>query len=112
MRALVLGSAGFIGTHLCAALRAEGHEVAHLHLRLLEPFPVEQVRPLVARARRVLVVENNLTGQLRQLLQLKVGMHERFESCLKYDGNPFTVTEIVERARQVLGVPARTSEVS
>lgn len=105
---------GFCSTYgaireACAQLAAEGHHVAHLHLRLLAPFPKDQVRPHVARAGRVLVVEHNLTGQLRKLLEMHVGFHDKYESCLKFDGNPFAVGEITARARDVLGVgaPAR-----
>ena len=46
MRILVTGSTGFIGSHLCRALLAEGETVRAFHrlsstLRLLEDLPVE-----------------------------------------------------------------------
>lgn len=93
-------------------LAAAGVKVGHLHLGLLQPFPREQILPYIDTAAKVLVVENNLTGQLRRLLQQEVGYHERYESCLKYDGDPFLIDEIVERALAVLDAAVPGSGVS
>src|SRR5690606_7721832 len=45
-------------------LSAEGVKVNHAHIRLLFPFPAAEVAPLVAGAKKVVVVENNKTRQL------------------------------------------------
>ncbi|MEX2355444.1 MAG: 2-oxoacid:acceptor oxidoreductase subunit alpha [Thermaerobacterales bacterium] len=86
-----------------------GAKVGHLHIRLLHPFPVEQVARYIARAARVLVIENNFTGQVRGLLKQHVGYHDRYESCLKYDGDPFLIEEIVTKARETLKTMAAVS---
>lgn len=83
-------------------LRQDGVTIGHLHIRLLHPFPVEQVRAAVLAAKQALVVEINATGQLRRVLEQEIGHHDRYASCLKYDGNPFTVDEIVAQAREQL----------
>jgi len=93
-------------------LAARGIPVGHLHLRLLRPFPKAQVLPYIQKAAKVLVVENNFTGQLQELLQKELGHHDRYEGCRKYDGNPFTVDEIVARALQVVDSIRPVSEVS
>jgi 2-oxoglutarate ferredoxin oxidoreductase subunit alpha len=82
----------------------EGVEVGHLQLKLLMPFPENKLKDLLTRARRILVVENNLTGQAAQLIKQHVGLHEQIKQFNKYDGNPFTVKEIVNEIRKLQGV--------
>ncbi len=72
--------------------RAEGYKVAHLHLRLLNPLPHEQVMAFAKRSRHILVPELNYTGQLARWI--------RIETCLnvhpfhKDEGIPFVPNEI------------------
>jgi len=42
------------------------------------------------------VVENNSTGQLKQIIKREIAEHDKLISILKYDGNPFTVEEITD----------------
>ncbi len=66
-------------------------EVAHVHLRHLNPFP-PNLGPLLKRYRRMLVAENNL-GQLRTLLR------DRFlndaTGLNRVEGRPFRIREVV-----------------
>ena len=62
-----------------------------------------------AGARKVIVVENNSTGQLAKLIKLTdLYGHpggitpDRLESVLKYDGTPFVPEEIVQRVKEVV----------
>jgi len=75
-------------------LKQAGEQVAHIHLKILHPFPAEKVKEKIRQARKVFVVENNATGQLKQLIQKEIGFHEKLASILKYNGDPFTVKEI------------------
>ncbi|OEF99303.1 2-oxoglutarate ferredoxin oxidoreductase subunit alpha [Vulcanibacillus modesticaldus] len=77
-------------------LKEKGLKVAHLQLKILHPFPSNIVKEKVEKAQKVFVIENNATGQLRQLIQLEIGAHVKLSSILKYNGNPFTVNEIVD----------------
>ncbi len=79
-------------------LRAEGVDVAHLHLRHLSPFPHDLDR-LLASFPKVLVAEMNM-GQLAFLLQGRYG--RPVASLTKVSGRPFQVREIKVRVRAEL----------
>lgn len=85
----------------CEALEAEGKKVNHLHLRLLSPFPTEALRPYIEGAKKVLIVEEDLTEQLRELFAIHFSSHDKLLSCLQYDGTPFTASTILKKAKEV-----------
>ncbi|WP_409294311.1 2-oxoacid:acceptor oxidoreductase subunit alpha [Peribacillus sp. SCS-26] len=70
-------------------LEADGIKVNHAHVRLLHPFPAESMLPLVQNAKKVVVLENNATGQLAGIMKMNIGSADKIKSILKYDGNPF-----------------------
>nr|WP_229023207.1 2-oxoacid:acceptor oxidoreductase subunit alpha [Actinomarinicola tropica] len=70
--------------------RAEGHKVAQLHLRHLNPFP-SNLGEVLARYPRVLVPEMNL-GQLSRLVRAEFLVDAR--SVNKVEGTPFTAAEL------------------
>ncbi|MDP3671642.1 MAG: 2-oxoacid:acceptor oxidoreductase subunit alpha [Telluria sp.] len=72
---------------------ARGIEVAHLHLRHLNPLPAD-LKEILGRYRTVLVPELNL-GQLSRLLRERYLVDAL--SLSKVQGKPFMVSEIVER---------------
>ena len=79
-------------------LLAEGQSVAQLHLRHLNPFP-RNLGEVLGRYRHVLVPEVNL-GQLLLLLRARY-----LVDAIGYDrvrGKPFRISEIHERAEQIL----------
>lgn len=86
------------------ALLAQGLHVTHVQLSVLAPFPTDSLRPFVQGARALLVVEVNSQGQLASQIKLHLGCHDKIESCLKYDGDPLLVSEIVKRAKEVMTV--------
>ncbi|WP_315613686.1 2-oxoacid:acceptor oxidoreductase subunit alpha [Alkalihalobacillus sp. MEB130] len=77
-------------------LELEGIKVNHVQVRLLHPFPSESLKPLIHQAKKVVVIENNATAQLANIVRMNVGGVE-VESILKYDGNPFLPKEIHEQ---------------
>jgi 2-oxoglutarate ferredoxin oxidoreductase subunit alpha len=83
-------------------LEAEGMKVNHAHLRQILPFPTDIVREQMNRAQKVLVVENNATGQLTSLIKMHVGMAEKLVHFGKYDGNPFLPSEIYKQCKEML----------
>ena len=82
-----------------ARLRTEGRGVRVLRIRCLWPFPAHDVAPEVARARRVVVVEHNATGQVATLLRSHVAAHEKISGLRRYDGLPFRPADIEEGLR-------------
>ncbi|MED4989938.1 2-oxoacid:acceptor oxidoreductase subunit alpha [Geobacillus sp. NFOSA3] len=83
-------------------LEQDGVKVNHAHIRLLHPFPTEEVLPLVESAKKVVVVEQNATGQLANILKMNVGHAEKISSVLKYDGNPFLPNEVYTKCKELL----------
>ncbi|WLR43476.1 2-oxoacid:acceptor oxidoreductase subunit alpha [Bacillus carboniphilus] len=72
----------------------EGLSVNHVHIRLIHPFPNEEVFKEMQKAKKVIVVENNATAQLANLIKMNVGFSEKITSLLKYDGTPFLPSDI------------------
>ncbi|PHB31835.1 2-oxoglutarate ferredoxin oxidoreductase subunit alpha [Bacillus pseudomycoides] len=81
-------------------LEQEGLKVNHAHVRLIHPFPTDEILPLVKDAKRVVVVENNATGQLANIMRMNLGIGEKISSLLKYDGNPFLPKEIYNECKK------------
>ncbi|MEN1934273.1 2-oxoacid:acceptor oxidoreductase subunit alpha [Paenibacillus sp. 102] len=81
-------------------LEQEGLKVNHAHVRLIHPFPTDEILPLVKGAKRVVVVENNATGQLANIMKMNLGNGEKISSLLKYDGNPFLPKEIYNECKK------------
>ncbi|CAI8799062.1 MULTISPECIES: 2-oxoacid:acceptor oxidoreductase subunit alpha [Bacillus] len=81
-------------------LEQEGLKVNHAHVRLIHPFPTDEILPLVKDAKRVVVVENNATGQLANIMKMNLGIGEKISSLLKYDGNPFLPKEIYNECKK------------
>lgn len=83
-------------------LTEDGLNAANLHLRLLAPFPTEVVRPYIQHAKTCLIVENNYTSPVRNLLQQNVGYHDKLITHNRFDGDPLTVNEITTKISEVL----------
>jgi 2-oxoglutarate ferredoxin oxidoreductase subunit alpha len=82
-------------------LENEGLKVNHAHIRLIHPFPSDEVLPLVRSAKKVVVVENNATGQLANIMKMNVGHAEKIIKHLKYDGNPFLPHEVYTKCKEL-----------
>jgi 2-oxoglutarate ferredoxin oxidoreductase subunit alpha len=82
-------------------LEQDGLKVNHAQVRLLHPFPVNEMLPLVRSAKKIVVVENNATGQLANIMKMNVGHAEKVVNLLKYDGNPFLPHEIRTKCKEL-----------
>lgn len=82
-------------------LIADGIKVNHAQIRLIHPFPVDEMLPLVQSAKKVIVIEQNATGQLASLIKMNLGFHHKISSLLKYDGNPFLPNEIHTQCKEL-----------
>ena len=103
-RALVLGwgSTYGPGAAACRRLRAEGHEIAHAHLRHLNPFPAN-LGDVVRAYDRVIIPEMNL-GQLALLVRATFLVDA--VSLTQVRGAPFRAADLAARLRETLGLGA------
>jgi len=89
-----IGSTQGVISEAIGRLEKDGLKVNQAHVRLVYPFPINEMKDLMDKAKKVVVVENNGVGQLANLIKLSVGMGDKVEKLLKYDGNPFLPSEI------------------
>lgn len=83
-------------------LEADGIKVNHARVRLIHPFPTDEILPLIESAKHVAVVENNATGQLASIIKMNAGYPQKIKSILKYDGNPFQPHHIVDSSKELI----------
>ncbi|WLD95227.1 2-oxoacid:acceptor oxidoreductase subunit alpha [Alkalihalobacillus sp. AL-G] len=83
-------------------LEADGLKVNHAHIRLIHPFPTDEMKELVDAAKNVIVVENNSTGQLANIMKMNLGNLDKIKNLLKYNGNPFLPSEIYTKCKELL----------
>lgn len=84
------------------SLNNQGITTNHAHIRLIHPFPAEEMMNYVQSAKKVLVVENNATGQLASILKMNVGGHQKIQSVLRYDGTPFLPRQLETQVKEML----------
>jgi 2-oxoglutarate ferredoxin oxidoreductase subunit alpha len=78
-----------------------------LDLKLMQlldiwPFPDQVVADLLRTSRQVIVVENNFTGQLANLIRQQTGIE--CSKVVKYNGSPFSPQELYQRLKEVIVV--------
>jgi 2-oxoglutarate ferredoxin oxidoreductase subunit alpha len=97
---LVLSWGGTYGACRTAVheVRRQGGQVAHVHLRWLNPLP-KDLGDILNRYQRVLIPELN-SGQLRLLIRAKYLVDAAGYS--KVQGKPFAVVELVEQIKSQL----------
>ncbi|NBI27441.1 2-oxoacid:acceptor oxidoreductase subunit alpha [Chengkuizengella marina] len=96
-----MGSTGGTIDEARSRLDKDGISSNHVTVRLMHPFPTEEIKPYIEKAKKVVVVENNATGQLASLIKLNVGYAEKIANHLKYDGNPFLPSDIHETCKEL-----------
>lgn len=78
-------------------LSEQGYSVKSLGVGDLMPYPETEVTEFLESVDQCMVVEMNASGQFRGLTQKELGGYgDTMTSLLKYNGNPFEPTEIVE----------------
>ncbi|QHE52268.1 2-oxoacid:acceptor oxidoreductase subunit alpha [Pontibacillus sp. HMF3514] len=83
-------------------LEKDGYKVNHAQIRLIHPFPIDEMLPLISSANKVLVIEHNATGQLASILRMNVGNAHKMASVLKYDGTPFKPGEMYKECKGLI----------
>jgi 2-oxoglutarate ferredoxin oxidoreductase subunit alpha len=64
-----------------------------LHFQQVWPFPKDDFIRLAKDAQKIIVIENNATGQLARIIKSQTGL-ANISSINKYNGLPFTVNEL------------------
>jgi 2-oxoglutarate ferredoxin oxidoreductase subunit alpha len=84
-----------------AVLAEQGKKVNYLQVRLMKPFPVDDVTAVVTKAKKLVLVEENYSGQLGSLIREQTGVRIE-QRILKFDGRPLSEDELVRELSKVL----------
>src|SRR5438309_6234564 len=82
-------------------LWAEGAKIGYLHVRLINPFPTEEILPYLAKAKRRIGIEMNFGAQLAGIVREHTGV-EMTHFILKYNGRPMSNTELYDAIQSVI----------
>jgi 2-oxoglutarate ferredoxin oxidoreductase subunit alpha len=79
----------------------EGIVANHLSVKWIVPFHSDEITRILAASKRVLIVENNFSGQFARYLRSETGFTAHGH-IRKYDGEPFRPHHIVEAVKEQL----------
>ncbi len=94
-------------------LNDAGHSVRSLGVSQLMPLAESEIEEFLSSVDEALVVEMTASGQFRGLIQKELGRFgPKMHSLLKYNGNPFEPSEIVDGFESIIGEdePAPTTQ--
>ena len=99
----VVGWGSTKGTILDAikVLEGQGKKINFLQCRLMKPFPAQAVGDILRRAKRIVSMEENYSGQLASLVTEHTGVLIK-DRINKYDGRPFSEDEVVRALSNAL----------
>lgn len=92
---ILVGWGSAKGAILDAFNIAKNLDYAYLHYEYVWPLRTDKISELWAQEKNLILVENNYTGQLGNLLSQQAGVHFT-DRHLKYDGRPFFVNDILK----------------
>jgi 2-oxoglutarate ferredoxin oxidoreductase subunit alpha len=76
--------------------------VNHLQIKTMIPLHCEEIAAVVEQSKRLIIIENNRSGQFARHLRAETGIvadgHIR-----KYDGEPFEPRHIVSAVNDIIG---------
>jgi 2-oxoglutarate ferredoxin oxidoreductase subunit alpha len=88
------------------ALREQdGISVNFLQLRLMSPFPTEEVKEALSRSKMLVDIEMNYSGQFAGLLREMTGISADYH-VVKYNGRPMSCEEVYDALKQISSSPA------
>jgi 2-oxoglutarate ferredoxin oxidoreductase subunit alpha len=104
------GSTWGVLTEAVEQLNQEGISTSHLQIKFLVPFHVTEVSAILGKSRRVIVVENNQSGQFARHLRAETGIVAQGH-IRKYDGEPFEPKHIVAAVKELVANGTELIEV-
>lgn len=81
-------------------LEPDGVKVAVMQVVTLWPFPADEVAAFLEAAKRTVIVEGNLTGQLQGLVREQC-LRDVDETLHRYDGRPFSPEMVYAKLKEV-----------
>jgi 2-oxoglutarate ferredoxin oxidoreductase subunit alpha len=86
----------------------EGIVANQLAIKWIVPFHVDEVTRLLSRSKRVIIIENNHSGQFARYLRSETGIAAQGH-IRKYDGEPFMPHHIVNAVKEQLAGASKLS---
>ena len=83
------------------ALKGNEDKFNYLHFSYLWPLPYGKLGNLLNSFKSLLLVENNATAQLGQILKMVTGIEIK-NKLLKYSGRPIYPEEILTKVNELL----------
>jgi len=79
----------------------EGVAANNLQIKWMVPLHCEEITAIISKSRRIIIVENNYSGQFARYLRSETGIvaHGHIR---KYDGEPFMPHHIVDGVKAIL----------
>ena len=78
----------------------DGVSMNFVQVRLMSPFPADEVSEALSRAQRIIDVEMNYSGQLAALLREKTGIAPDHH-IVKYNGRPMSCEEVYDVLKNI-----------
>ena len=82
-------------------LNKEGIKANSLEIKYIHPFQAEEVKNILMKAKRLLLVENNYGALMGKLITENTGILIK-DALLRYDGEPITPLQIVYKVKEIL----------
>ncbi len=83
----------------CQLLNEDGVKVNHVHFTDLYPLPVKAVLDVLTSCNEIIAIENNYSCQMSRLILAETGFQIK-HFITRYDGEPFTGEDIVDRLKK------------
>jgi 2-oxoglutarate ferredoxin oxidoreductase subunit alpha len=91
-------------------LKKEGIDIGFIQIKLIDPFPTENVKSLLENVKTIIDIEANHSGQLGKIFKQNV-TREIDYFILKYTGRGMTSTEIYDSLKRIIENKANKREV-
>lgn len=91
-------------------LKKEGINIGFIQIKLIHPFPTDYVKFLLKKAKTIIDVESNHSGQLGKIFKQNA-LQDIDYYVLKYTGRGMTCTEIYDSLKKILKNTANKREI-
>jgi 2-oxoglutarate ferredoxin oxidoreductase subunit alpha len=92
------GSTKLVGEEV---VRQMDGKLNYIHIACAWPFPKESFTTLAQKAKKLIIIEGNTTGQMEKLIRQETGIavHEHIR---RFDGRPFFAEEVIAQVTSTL----------